>query len=158
MYHRHKHLNEKGFTLLEVLIVLGILSYLLVQAFQVLNFNFELMDKELSKKDTRDEYRMFTSFMIQDVMLSEDVTVYQGDGYEVLTYTNIDGESETIEFNHENGIFQNIDGERKLIVSGEKVDEVEPMVKLENEKVSFNFYSKEINTRLSLTISRRVLE
>lgn len=158
MYHRHKHLNEKGFTLLEVLIVLGILSYLLVQAFQVLNFNFELLDKELSKKDTRDEYRMFTSFMVQDVMLSEDVTVYQGDGYEVLTYINIDGDSETIEFNHENGIYQYIDAERKLIVSGKRIDEAEPMVKLENEKVSFNFYSKEINTRLFLTISRRVSE
>lgn len=155
MYQIHKQNNEKGYTLLELLIVMLILSYILVKTFGLLDLNYQTVRNELNESEMRQEMKILTTFLIEDLMYSEYVQVYNGLNYDTVQYQNAEGKDVAIKFNHEDGIYEIRNGEEKLVATGEKFNDIYPMVREENGVIIFNFYSRDVNILFDLHIKPR---
>lgn len=158
MSHLRKRLNEKGFTLLEILIVMAIGSFVLIAALDLLDTNYRTVNNEMDKNEARDNLKIFSSFLIQDLMYSEDVNVYHSDSYDMLHYIGKGNKEFAIKFDYLGGISEMVDGEEKIIVAGERVQKNLPMVRKEGNSIIFNFYATSINATMDLTVRPRVSE
>lgn len=150
-----RHLkNEKGFTLLEMLIVMLILSFILIATFDMMNMNYQTVRSELNEADSRQEFKILTSFLSEDLLYSQYVQVFNGGSYDSLHYQTKEGEDRTIKFN-QIGVYDVRNGEEHLIAKGIKQDSVYPMVREENGAIIFNFYANEINVLMDIYIKPR---
>lgn len=148
--------SQKGFTLIEMLITLFILSFVLVQFFDIFNFNYSTLNNEVKKSEVREEFRIISSFLLEDLMYSEEITIMNGTTYDSISYKRIDGEIETIKFIDNEGAYIVKNNKDVFLSSGSRFKPNEPMVYEHEGLIVFNFYLKDINVLLNYKIMKRI--
>ena len=151
--------NEKGLTLLELLIVMMILSFVMVAMFQVIDVNYATMRDALEEQETRDNLRVFNAHLMQDIVDAPEIGVQNETAFDVLMYTDYQGNARVVKFAHGDGIYEVENGEEKLIVKADKPENSDkPMVYEEDGLIYVNAYAKEVNTLLDFALAPRVRE
>lgn len=150
--------NQMGLTLVELLLVMTILSFVMIAMFQVFDLNYTTMHDALEGQETRDNLRVFNAYLIQDVADSAYVSIQNEATFDVLVYTDYQGNSRVVKFAHANGVYEVENGEEKLLAKGIPFDANKPMVYEEGGLIYFNVYAKEVNALLDFAIEPRVRE
>lgn len=147
--------NQNGFTLIELLVVLFILSLIIIQIFRMLDFNYQTVRNEIYDNEERQEFKILTSFVFDELLYAKHVIVYHQSDYDVLYYQTKNGKDVSLKFSHDNGIYEIRNGKEEKVVSGKRFDENFPAVRDKNGLIIFNFYSKELNILLDRAIKPR---
>lgn len=147
--------NEKGFTLVEMLVVLFILSVIMIQVFRLMDFNYKTVGDEVRNNEARQEFKILTSFVFEELMYAKHVTVYKQSDYDVLYYQSKNGKDVSLKFGYESGIYEIRDGEEVKIISGRRFDDSHPAVREIDGMIVFNYYSEELNILLDRAIKPR---
>lgn len=148
-------LNQKGMTLIEILVVMFILSLILVQLFAVMNANYMNLDKEIDSHETREKFRIYISFMMRDLVFANSYEIQNTDSIDILSYETKEGIFESIIFK-EDGMYVIEHGKEELLVEGERYLEGEPMVEEVDGVIKFNFFARQVNSLLDLSIDPRI--
>lgn len=150
--------NEKGLTLIELLITMFILGFIMITMFRMLDLSYSTMDKEIMNQEVRDEVRVFSNYLMQDLVYTDYVKVTNNGTFDVLVYKDFKGNNKIIKFSESEGLSEIIDGRENLIVRGVKHKEDKPMVWKDGKMINFNFYAKDVNVLLYTSISPRAIK
>lgn len=156
MSHRAK--NEKGFTLVEVLLVMLILSIILVTLVQVVNTNFKTMNDEFQHHEEKENLQVFSSYLFQDLIYAKTIDIRNESAFDVLVYQDRHGNEQKIKFVYDYGIYEIVGEQDVLIAQAAPFDATKPMVYEANGLVYVNAYAKDMNVLVDLAIQPRSKE
>lgn len=147
--------NEKGYTLVEMLVTLFIVSIIMLQAFRMLDANYKTVRNEIQDNQSRQSFKVLSSFLFEDLMYGKYVTVVHQRDYDVLHYQTQNGKDVSLKFTYENGIYELRSGKEVKIAEGKRFDENYPTVREEGGLIFFNLYLDELNILLDRVIKPR---
>lgn len=148
--------NEKGYTLVEILVVIFLLGLILAPTFNLMGKSYAIASEENEMQSKRENFRIITIFMMEDLMHAKSVNIENYPTYDTLSYTTVDGKSSTIIFDEQLGMFLKQGSERVHLTEGERFEPSVPMVRMDNERViRFNFYAREVNSLVLTNIKPR---
>ena len=124
----------------------------------MIGHSYDTISEEKTTQVQRDEFRLLTSSLMEEILFAKDVYVQHHPTYDILFYTTISGEQKTYYFDEELGIYQvDSDGEKDRLAQGERYESNLPMVMVERGIVRFNFYARELNVLLSTSVKPRTI-
>lgn len=151
----HKVNNQKGFTLIEVMVASSLVVVIFVLVFKlILNINLSSQDF-IKTGDEHENFEEMLNITIDELKYASNVKVDNQDKVSVLSYQNQKNENVKLVFN--NGVmYQEVDGDRYEIAEYTEYDKKEkyPVIK-ENNKISFNAEMKNINTVFNIEVVLR---
>lgn len=71
--------NKKGFTLIELVINLSLMTFVLLLVFKLLNINTVLTADNINKKTYRTEYLLVNTALYKDIQQSKAITITQNE-------------------------------------------------------------------------------
>jgi prepilin-type N-terminal cleavage/methylation domain-containing protein len=139
------HADDKGLTLVELLVTLAILCLVLSIVYPVINLNNKATASQLKESAQRTEVRAASGFLTNDIRYSRDVssdgqtrlTVKDKNNVTVQYYMDADGEGKTFLARKINGgvtEFREIKNAGFVIKNGAKLVEVTLVTDIENNK------------------------
>lgn len=160
MFHRDRtKQTEKGFTLLEILVVIFILGFILAPMMQLMGKSYSVVQEAKEKQFIREDFRFFSSYLLEDLMFANSVNVQHAADYDILSYVAKNGKSQTLVFDEDFGLSLMKGNEREPIVGGEKYEDGIPMVRIDNDGViRFNFFARPLNVLFVTSIEPRTNE
>ncbi|MFP3727432.1 type II secretion system protein [Priestia filamentosa] len=144
--------NEKGFTLMEMLVVIFILGLVMSGLFATLNWNFQTAFKGVSNQKELENFRILNNHLIEDIQFAKSIVIDNKANKDTLQYVTIDNKVNILYF--ESGALYKVVGTEKVkITSGSAYDKTKPAVYLEDTGlVRFNFYADEIKSLMFVSI------
>lgn len=147
--------NENGMTMLELIITMGILGFIMISAFQLINLNYQKVNKEHISQHERSELKIAMDYMMLDIPYSPYVKVENHNNFDLLIYEDYKKRNKVYKFSYNDGLYEVNGGVENIISKGVAYDESKKMVYIENDMVKVNFYSKDTNALIDLSIKRR---
>lgn len=149
--------NEKGFTMVEILVVMFILALLLIPIFKIMVLSYNTVQEEKMDSTERDDFRFFSTYLIEDLLFAQSVHVLNEAEQDVLSYTTKSGKLEQVYFHETKGILTEQNGKMEKVAAGERFEEGLPMVRIEKDGlIRFNVYSRELNILFVTSIKPRL--
>lgn len=154
-----KHLNDqRGFTLIEILIVMFITGLVLTSVFSVLNWNFRTAFGGVEKQKELESFRIFNSYLIEDLQFAKNITIINEPGMankpskDTLQYVSVDNRVNILYFESD-GLYKQIGTKKIKIAGGSKYEENVPAAYFENSgMIRINFYAEDIDSLLFVTV------
>lgn len=158
MFLVNKFRSEKGFTLIELMSVLFILSILIVPLFRTMEISYGTVNSEQQNQVKRESFRILTISLLDDLMFARNVHIENAENFDVLAYTSMSGERKTLYFDEELGItLLQSDGTKLKLAEGERYEENLSMVYNDNGIIRFNYYARELNILLTTSVKPRLI-
>ncbi|MDA1674609.1 MULTISPECIES: PulJ/GspJ family protein [Bacillus cereus group] len=148
-----KYLNDqRGFTLIEILIVMFITGLVLTSVFSVLNWNFKTAFGGVEKQKELESFRIFNSYLIEDLQFAKNITILNEPSRDTLQYVSIDNRVSILYFESD-GLYKQIGTKKIKIAEGSKYEANVPAAYFENSgMIRINFYAKNIDSLLFVTV------
>ncbi|MCU7668038.1 PulJ/GspJ family protein [Bacillus thuringiensis] len=148
-----KHLNDqRGFTLIEILIVMFITGLVLTSVFSVLNWNFRTAFGGVEKQKELENFRIFNSYLIEDLQFAKNITIINEPSKDTLQYVSVDNRVNILYFESD-GLYKQIGTKKIKIAGGSKYEENVPAAYFENSgMIRINFYAEDIDSLLFVTV------
>lgn len=86
--------NAKGLTLIELIVTLAIFGMVVMVAYPMLTFTYRISDAQLQESSQRDEVRLASTYLKNDIEYSKDLTVVDSSTLHVVNSKN-----ESIDYN-----------------------------------------------------------
>ncbi|WP_180229185.1 PulJ/GspJ family protein [Bacillus thuringiensis] len=148
-----KYLNDqRGFTLIEILIVMFITGLVLTSVFSVLNWNFKTAFGGVEKQKELESFRIFNSYLIEDLQFAKNITIVNEPSRDTLQYVSIDNRVSILYFESD-GLYKQIGTKKIKVAEGSKYEANVPAAYFENSgMIRINFYAKNIDSLLFVTV------
>ncbi|GAB6669227.1 PulJ/GspJ family protein [Bacillus cereus] len=148
-----KYLNDqRGFTLIEILIVMFITGLVLTSVFSVLNWNFKTAFGGVEKQKELESFRIFNSYLIEDLQFAKNITILNEPSRDTLQYVSIDNRVSILYFESD-GLYKQIGTKKIKVAEGSKYEANVPAAYFENSgMIRINFYAKNIDSLLFVTV------
>lgn len=149
-----KYLNDqRGFTLIEILMVMFITGLVLTSVFSVLNWNFRTAFGGVEKQKELESFRIFNSYLIEDLQFAKNITIINEPTRDTLQYVSIDNRVNILYFESDDGLYKQIGTKKIKVAEGYKYESNVPAVYFENSgMIRINFYAKNIDSLLFVTV------
>lgn len=159
MYPDVKNPNNKGYTLLEILIALFIIGLLLGPMMQLMGKSYSTVQDAKSEQGLREDFRFFSTYLLDDLLFASSVHVQNSATHDILSYISKTGRSQTLIFDENIGLSLLNGSERELIIGGEKYEVGLPMVRIDTDGViRFNFFVRPLNVLFVTSVEPRTNE
>lgn len=150
--------NEKGMTLIEILVVLFISSLVIGSLFNMISWNLKLAFSSVTNQSEVEQYRIFTSTISEDLKFAQHIEIKNEGDIDKLSYVRIDGLVVKYQF-EKDGLYKMVNNEKYLISKGTAHENGFPKVYLiGNGFIRFNFFAENINSLLFLTIKPKIYD
>lgn len=150
--------DQRGFTLMELLVVMFILSLVMGGLFTVLRWNFFTAYENVDSQIEGEAFRIFNSSLINDIQFAKDISITNETNKDTISYTALNGRVTIITFEAD-GAYRTVGTRKVKIASGNKFETGYPAVYFQpNGMVRFNFYASEAKALMFLTIRPIVFE
>jgi prepilin-type N-terminal cleavage/methylation domain-containing protein len=150
--------NQKGFTLMEILVVIFILSFVLTGIFTVLNWTYKTGYTGVDTQIEQENFRIFNSHLINDLQFAKDIQITNTPGKDTLSYTALNGDV-TVAYFQSDGLYKKVGTSTIKIATGQVYETGYPAVYFEPDgMIHFNFYASNINSLMYLSVKPIVFD
>lgn len=154
-----RRVNQRGFTLLEVLVVMFILGFILGPMLQLMGKSYAIVQTSKEEQAVRDDFRLFTSYLLEDLLFASSINVQHKTDEDILSYVAKSGRPETLLFSKNDGLSIIQGGKYDLVTKGEIYEEGLPMVRIDEDGViRFNFFARPLNVLFVTSVEPRTNE
>jgi len=156
MPHHNKRVSiirsQKGFTLMEILVVMFVLGLVMSGLFATLNWNFKTSFDGVSRQRELENFRVFNNNIVEDIQLAKSITINNQSNKDTLQYVTIDNRVNIFYFESD-GLYKQMGSQKIKVASGSKYEENVPAVYFENSGlVKFNFYAENAKALLYVAV------
>jgi prepilin-type N-terminal cleavage/methylation domain-containing protein len=151
-----KFRNNRGVTLLELMIVIIVLGLISAQSLKLIGMGYSTLGSELKLKSQRDTVGMIVKNISADLLNANKYEVQTIGSSNILIITTRSGDTTTYKFT-DHGFLSSIDksGIETQISAGYCFDTTKPMVQAANGFVTINYYLSDVSTLLDYAIKPR---